>query len=82
MKKIFGFLLLLLFFSNAFPQANEEDINDLSIFSEYVKAKNYDSAFDPWMKLRKRSPKFNSAIYVYGERILKHKIKNSSRRVT
>ena len=56
---------------------DSEDINALSIFSEYVKAKNYDAAFEPWMELRERSPKFNSAIYVYGERILKHKIKNS-----
>ena len=78
MKKFFGFLLLLLISANSFSQANEEDINALSIFSEYVKAKNYDSAFDPWMELRERSPKFNSAIYVYGERILKHKIKNST----
>lgn len=78
MKKFFGFLLLLLISANSFSQANEEDINALSIFSEYVKAKNYDAAFDPWMELRERSPKFNSAIYVYGERILKHKIKNST----
>ena len=77
MKKFFGFLLLLLISTTTFSQANEEDINALSIFSEYVKAKNYDAAFDPWMELRGRSPKFNSAIYVYGERILKHKIKNS-----
>ena len=77
MKKLFGFILLLMISLNAFSQANEEDINALSIFSEYVKAKNYDAAFEPWMELRLRSPKFNSAIYVYGERILKHKIKNS-----
>ena len=77
MKKLFGFILLLMISLNAFSQANEEDINALSIFSEYVKAKNYDAAFEPWMELRERSPKFNSAIYVYGERILKHKIKNS-----
>jgi len=69
---------MLLLSLNTFSQANEEDINALSIFSEYVKAKNYDAAFEPWMELRERSPKFNSAIYVYGERILKHKIKNSS----
>ena len=78
MKKFLGFLLLLLISSNAFSQANEQDINALSIFSEYVKAKNYDAAFEPWMELRERSPKFNSANYVYGERILKHKIKNST----
>ena len=78
MKKFLGFLLLLLISVNSFSQANEQDINALSIFSEYVKAKNYDAAFEPWMELRERSPKFNSAIYVYGERILKHKIKNST----
>ena len=38
MKKFLGFLLLLLISSNAFSQANEQDINALSIFSEYVKA--------------------------------------------
>ena len=56
MKKIFGFLLLLLIFSNAFSQANEENINDLSIFSEYVKAKNYDAAFDPSKLVSKNNP--------------------------
>ena len=63
---------------SAFSQINEEDINSLSIFSEYVKAKNYDAAYEPWMELRKRNPKFNNAIFVYGERILKHMIKNST----
>ena len=77
MKKLLGIILLLTAFSS-FSQANEDDINALSIFSEYVKAKNYEAAFQPWMELRERSPKFNSAIYVYGERILKHKIKNSA----
>ena len=68
MKKIIGFILLLTISFNSFSQANEEDINALSIFSEYVKAKNYDAALQPWMELRQRSPKFNSAIYVYGEK--------------
>lgn len=77
MKKLLGIILLLTTFSS-FSQANEDDINALSIFSEYVKAKNYEAAYQPWMELRERSPKFNSAIYVYGERILKHKIKNSA----
>jgi tetratricopeptide (TPR) repeat protein len=56
----------------------EEDMNTLSIFSEYAKAKNYDAAYGPWMELRQRNPKFNRAIFTYGERILNHKIKNSS----
>jgi tetratricopeptide (TPR) repeat protein len=62
---------------NVNSQINEDDINSLSIFSEYVKAKNYDAAYEPWMELRERNPKFNSAIFVYGERILKYKIENS-----
>ena len=78
MKKLIVFTLLILTSLYSFSQANEDDINALSIFSEYVKAKNYDAAFQPWMELRQRSPKFNSAIYVYGERILKHKIKNTN----
>ena len=55
MKKFLGFLLLVQISANAFSQANEQDINALSIFSEYVKAKNYDAAFDPWMELRART---------------------------
>ena len=81
MRILFRLLIVLsfLFFSlNVSSQTNEDDINSLSIFSEYVKAKNYDAAYEPWMELRKRNPKFNSAIFVYGERILKHMIKNSS----
>lgn len=68
---------LTLSFSHVTAQ-NQEDLQSLSIFSEYVKSKNYDSAYTPWMELRKRNPRFNKAIFVYGERILKHKIKNST----
>ena len=78
MKKLFSLLCLLMFFTSSYTQQNEDDINSLSIFSEYAKAKNYDAAYAPWMELRNRNPKFNSAIYTYGERILKDKIKNSS----
>ena len=77
MKKLFSLLFISIFITFSFSQQNEDDINSLSIFSEYAKAKNYDAAYTPWMELRKRNPKFNSAIYTYGERILKYKIKNS-----
>lgn len=70
--------LLFLGFNFATAQGNEEDMNTLSIFSEYAKAKNYDAAYAPWMELRNRNPKFNRAIFTYGERILNYKIKNSS----
>ena len=58
-------------------QSNEECLNNLSIFAESAKIKNYDVAFDTWLLVLNDCPKLNLAIYTYGERILKHKIKNS-----
>ena len=59
-----------------------QDINvcmqDLSIFAEYTKVKNYKSAFEPWMKVRTNCPTINAAVYSYGERILKDYIKNGT----
>ncbi|MBT8260752.1 MAG: tetratricopeptide repeat protein [Flavobacteriaceae bacterium] len=71
------FAVLFLSFNSSFAQ-NEEDMNLLSIFSEYAKAKNYEAAYGPWMELRQKNPKFNRAIYTYGEKILDHKIENTS----
>ena len=62
---------------NILTSQNEQDIQTLSIFSEYVKSKNFDAAYTPWMELRQRNPRFNKAIFIYGERILKNKIKTS-----
>ncbi len=53
-------------------------MQDLSIFAEFAKVKNYKSAFEPWMKVRGECPSINVAIYSYGERILKDRIKNGS----
>ncbi|WP_347924330.1 hypothetical protein [Pontimicrobium sp. SW4] len=80
MKTKITLLIAMLFlgFSAINAQGQEEDMNTLSIFSEYAKAKNYDAAYGPWMELRKRNPKFNRAIFTYGERILDHKIEKSS----
>ncbi len=73
------FTLLFLGLNISFAQeTNEEDMASLSIMTEYAKAKNYDAAYEPFMELRKRNPKFNRAIYVYGERILDHKTKKST----
>ncbi|MEC3908219.1 hypothetical protein VOI54_14410 [Tamlana sp. 2201CG12-4] len=73
-------LLFLLFIglSFGFAQQDEECITKLSIFHEYVKAKNYDAAYEPWMAVRNKCPKFNNAIYVDGEKILNHKIKKAT----
>ncbi|MFI1770452.1 tetratricopeptide repeat protein [Thalassobellus citreus] len=72
------FTLLFLGLNFSFAQQDEECMTKLSIFHEYVKAKNYDAAYEPWMAVRNKCPKFNNAIYVDGEKILNYKIKNSS----
>ncbi|MFD1614676.1 hypothetical protein [Gelatiniphilus marinus] len=73
---LFTFLFVGLNLINA--QSNEEDMAALSIMTEYAKAKNYEAAYKPFMELRQRNPKFNRAIYVYGERILDDKIEKSA----
>ncbi|MDC1471925.1 hypothetical protein N8354_02155 [Flavobacteriaceae bacterium] len=78
MKTKITYLITLLFLSlTAASAQNEKDLETLSIFSELVKAKNYTAAYSPWMELRTRNPKFNKAIFIYGERILDYKIDNS-----
>lgn len=56
----------------------EECMNNLSLFDGYVKSKKYNEAYGPWKIVREKCPKFNRAIYVHGEKILKHKIENST----
>jgi hypothetical protein len=52
-----------------------QDVNvcmqDLSIFAEFAKVKNFKSAYEPWMNVRRDCPTINVAVYSYGERILK-----------
>jgi len=80
MKTRITLVLALLFFvsNTSFAQQDEEAMTKLSIFHEYVKAKNFDAAYQPWMDVRTKYPKFNNAIYIDGEKILEHKIENSS----
>ena len=77
MNKIFFYILTLLFTINIFSQSKEDCFSNLSIFAEYAKVKNYNAAYEPWLKLKADCPDLNAAIYVYGERILKDFIKNS-----
>ncbi len=77
MKKlilVFG----LLYQAALFAQDINTCMQDLSIFAEYVKVKNYSSAIEPWIKVKENCPDINVAIYTYGERIIKDKIKNGS----
>ena len=72
-------LLLFLVFQNfLYSQDTAACMQDLSIFAEYVKVKNYASASEPWMRVRENCPDINAAIYTYGERILKNNIKNGT----
>ena len=77
--KYFQFLVVIVFNINyVISQASEDCVQTLSIFAEFAKVKNYDSAFKPWMMVRENCSKINPAIYSYGERILKDKIKKTS----
>ena len=78
MKTKLTLLIAFLFLtSTQITAQNEKDLETLSIFSELAKSKNYSAAYAPWMELRNRNPKFNKAIFIYGERILDYKIVNS-----
>ncbi|MBD0825322.1 hypothetical protein [Aestuariibaculum marinum] len=75
MKTKFTFLFALLFVGfTGFAQQDEECMTKLSIFHEYVKAKNYEAAYEPWKAVREKCPKFNIAIYIDGEKILEDKL--------
>lgn len=80
MKTKITFLALMLFigFNVVNAQQDQECMTNLSIFSEYAKAKNYNAAYEPWMKVRNKCPQLNRAIYTYGEDILEYKIENSN----
>lgn len=71
-------LMLFLSFQVVNAQQDEECMTNLSIFSEYAKAKNYDAAYEPWMKVRNKCPKLNLNIYSAGEDILEHKIEKTA----
>ncbi|GMN09943.1 hypothetical protein MTsPCn9_19860 [Croceitalea sp. MTPC9] len=57
---------------------NPECMTNLSIYAEHAKVKNYDAAYEPWKKTYEACPDINKANFSLGEKILKHKIKNSS----
>lgn len=81
MKKrilITAFLATVFITSKALAQDNQECLQNLSIFAEFAKVKNYKAAYEPWMAVRNECPKLNRAIYSYGERILKDRIENGT----
>ena len=71
-------LALFLSFNVSFAQQDEECMINLTMMSDYVKSKKFEEGYEPFTKLRNKCPKFNYAIYAYGDRILKYKIENST----
>jgi len=63
--------------SNTRAQSNENCNQNLSIFAESAKVKNFEAAYEPWMAVRNECPSLNVAIYTYGERILKSRFKKA-----
>ena len=76
MKNLIFLMFLLLPFGALNGQSPADCPSNLSIFAEFAKVKNYDSAYAPWFEVKTHCPELNEAIYIYGERILGHKIKN------
>ena len=72
-------LFLILFVSPLFSQlSSDECLEQLSIFAESAKIKNYQAAYEPWKIVLDNCPTLNVATYQYGELILKDFIKKSS----
>ena len=76
--KIFSLGIVVLMTQTLVAQDSQECLQNLSIFAEYAKVKNYDDAYEPWMFVRKECPSLNVAIFSYGERIIKDRIKNAT----
>lgn len=73
------FFLILCFGAAATAQGEKSSCpGNLSIFAEFAKVKNYDSAYQPWKEVFTHCPELNVATFKYGERILTHKIKNAT----
>ena len=77
-SRIYLILFSLFLGINSMAQNSDECAQNLSIFAENAKVKNYGAAYEPWSLVRKECPDLNIAIYAYGERILKERLKNSS----
>jgi len=60
------------------PVITEECIGQVSLFSEYCKAKQFADAYEPWLEVYKNCPNANKAIYSKGSQILEWKYKNAT----
>ena len=76
--KFFRNLFLILFTSPIFSQlSSDECLEQLSIFAESAKIKNYQAAYEPWKTVLDNCPKVKSKQHINMETILKDFIKKS-----
>lgn len=79
MKKTITLFVAGLFALTSFTTLNAQDCKTkLSLFAENAKAKNYAEAETQLNELRKECPTISSALYAYGERIYKAKLKKAT----
>jgi len=74
-------LILVAFFLSfnvGFAQQDEECMLNLTMMNDFYKSKKMDEAYEPFMAVRNKCPKFNPAIYVYGEKIVMHKAEKAT----
>src|SRR5210317_2154386 len=77
--RLFIFFMVLSTGTSLFAQGDKSSCPaNLSIFAEFAKVKNYDSAYTPWKEVWTVCPELNVATFKYGERILKHKISEAT----
>ena len=78
MRKLFIYCLLIFFSLNCYSQSKEECFSNLYQYLQSMqKLKIMMLRTNLGLKVRGECPDINSAIYIYGERILKFYIKNS-----
>ncbi|MBC8883956.1 hypothetical protein H9X57_13175 [Flavobacterium piscinae] len=74
-------LIIVFAFLIGMTNVNGQNVADcaekLSIFNELCKAKDFASAYEPWMYSRKNCASFHNAIYIRGEQILNYRIENA-----
>ncbi len=75
---LFISFLIIVSYSLNCQESQDECRTKLSLAHEPVKTKDYDKAYTPWVFVKENCPKLSIAIYIDGEKILKHKIKSTS----
>ncbi|MBD0825321.1 hypothetical protein ICJ85_14975 [Aestuariibaculum marinum] len=76
-KNIILSMALFLIGLFGFSQQDEECVLNFSLFYESAKSKNFDAAYEPWMLVRNKCPKYSLGIYSKGEDVLEYKIEKA-----